>query len=94
MALPKRWKPVLQKDFPEAHFVRKAMENVGPTIGKEIRDTAILASLLSLFGILIYVAFRYEFSFAVGAVVAVIHDVLMTIGCLLPDRIVRPWPRV
>ena len=37
--------------------------------------------MLSLFGILVYVAFRYEFSFAVGAVVAVIHDVLMTIGC-------------
>ena len=36
--------------------------------------------MLSLFGILIYVAFRYEFSFAVGAVLAIIHDVLMTIG--------------
>jgi SecD/SecF fusion protein len=42
---------------------------------------AIVASLLSLLGILVYVAFRYEFSFAIGAVVAVIHDVLMTIGC-------------
>jgi SecD/SecF fusion protein len=44
--------------------------------------------LLSLFGILVYVAFRYEFSFAVGAVVAVIHDVLMTIGwyCLAPSH--------
>ena len=37
--------------------------------------------MLSLFGILVYVAFRYEFSFAVAAVVAVIHDVLLTIGC-------------
>jgi SecD/SecF fusion protein len=36
--------------------------------------------LLSLFGILLYVAFRYEFSFSVGAVVAVVHDVLMTLG--------------
>jgi SecD/SecF fusion protein len=40
----------------------------------------LIALLLSLFGILVYVAFRYEFSFAVGAVVAVVHDVLMTIG--------------
>ncbi|HEX3801075.1 MAG TPA: protein translocase subunit SecD [Verrucomicrobiae bacterium] len=72
---------VLKKDFPEAGFIRKGSENVGPTIGKEIQTTAILASLASLFGILIYVAFRYEFSFAVGAVLAVIHDVLMTIGC-------------
>jgi SecD/SecF fusion protein len=49
-------------------------------VGEEIRNSAIIASLLSLFGILVYVAFRYEFSFAVGAVLAVIHDVLMTIG--------------
>ena len=55
-------------------------DQVGATVGEEIRKSAIIASLLSLFGILVYVAFRYEFSFAVGAVVAVIHDVLMTIG--------------
>src|SRR5207244_9753958 len=42
--------------------------------------TAVLSALLAMFGILIYVAFRYEFSFAVGAVVAIIHDILMTIG--------------
>ena len=57
------------------------MDKVGPTIGAEIQRSAIIASLLSLFGILVYVAFRYEFSFAVGAVLAVIHDVLMTLGC-------------
>jgi SecD/SecF fusion protein len=72
---------ILAKNFPEAKFLRKGSENVGPTIGKEIQETAILASLVSLFGILVYVAIRYEFSFAVGAVVAVLHDVLMTIGC-------------
>jgi SecD/SecF fusion protein len=73
----------LKKDFPNARFSTEGggLEKVGPTIGSEIRQTAILASLASLFGILVYVAFRYEFSFAVGAVVAVIHDVLMTIGC-------------
>jgi len=46
-----------------------------------------MAILLALFGILVYVAFRYEFSFAVGAVVAVIHDMLMTLGWYcLADR--------
>ncbi len=55
-------------------------EHVGASVGADIRQSAIIASLLSLFGILVYVAFRYEFSFAVGAVLAVIHDVLMTIG--------------
>ncbi len=70
----------LLKAFPNAKFERVQLDTVGPTIGFEIQKAAILASLLSLFGILIYVAFRYEFSFAVGAVVAVLHDVLMTIG--------------
>jgi len=70
----------LQQSFPEAKFDRLGVDKVGPTIGAEIQRTAILASLLSLFGILIYVAFRYEFSFACGAVLAVIHDVLMTLG--------------
>jgi preprotein translocase SecF subunit len=45
-----------------------------------MRDTAILASLIAMFGILVYVAFRYEFSFAVAAVIAIVHDLLMTAG--------------
>ena len=71
---------VLKKAFPESKFERVRMDSVGATIGKEIQKSGVIASLLSLFGILVYVAFRYEFSFAVAAVVAVAHDVLMTIG--------------
>jgi SecD/SecF fusion protein len=70
----------LQQAFPEAQFKEIDFNKVGGVVGKEIQRSAILASLLSLLGILIYVAFRYEFAFGVGAVVAVIHDVLMTIG--------------
>jgi SecD/SecF fusion protein len=71
----------LETKFPQAHLKIVGQQQVGPTVGKEIRNSAILASLMALFGILVYVAFRYEFSFAVAAVVAVIHDVLLTIGC-------------
>ena len=71
----------LQKDFPGSGFKRAALDSVGATIGEEIMKTALLAMLGSLFLILVYVAFRYEFSFAVGAVLAIIHDVLMTVGC-------------
>jgi SecD/SecF fusion protein len=74
-------KDALEREFPAAKIKRIGTDQVGATVGKEIQKSAIVASLLSLFGILVYVAFRYEFSFAVGAVVAVIHDVLMTIGC-------------
>jgi SecD/SecF fusion protein len=63
-----------------AKFTKIDQQHVGPTVGREIMKSAVIASLLSLFGILIYVAVRYEFSFAVGAVLAVVHDVLMTIG--------------
>ena len=71
---------VLKKAFPESKFERVRMDSVGATIGKEIQKSGVIASVLSLFGILVYVAFRYEFSFAVAAVVAVAHDVFMTIG--------------
>jgi SecD/SecF fusion protein len=72
---------VMQKEFPEAKFERIGIEQVGPTIGAEILASALKASLLAMFGILVYVAMRYEFSFAVGAIVAIIHDILMTMGC-------------
>jgi SecD/SecF fusion protein len=71
---------LLKEKFPAAKFDVVRQDNVGASVGKDIQQSAIIASLLSLFGILVYVAFRYEFSFAVGAVLAVIHDVLMTIG--------------
>ena len=71
---------VLQTEFKEAKFVRQNTERVGATVGREIQQTAVVASLLAMFGILVYVAFRYEFSFAVGAVVAILHDTLMTMG--------------
>ena len=67
-------------NLPGAGFSVFSQDTVGATVGEEIRKSAVIASILSLFAILAYVAVRYEFSFAVGAVVAVIHDVFMTIG--------------
>jgi SecD/SecF fusion protein len=71
----------LAEQFPQAQFKIASQQQVGATIGTEILQSAVIACVLSLFGILVYVAFRYEFKFAEGAVIAVIHDVLMTIGC-------------
>ncbi len=68
------------ESLPSAHYQLLGSQQVGATLGKEIQQSAIIASLLSLFGILVYVAFRYEFSFAVAAVIAVLHDVLFAIG--------------
>jgi SecD/SecF fusion protein len=70
----------LTNAFPTADFHIRGHDIVGATVGVEIQKSAIIASFLSLFFILFYVALRYEFSFSVGAVLAVIHDVLMTLG--------------
>lgn len=58
----------------------RSVESVGPKIGQELRDAAIWATLISLGLILVYISFRFEFIFAVGAVVALFHDVLITLG--------------
>ncbi len=55
-------------------------EFVGPQVGEELREDGGLAMLFALIGILVYVAVRFEWRFAVGAVVATIHDVIFTIG--------------
>ena len=76
----KKVEAALEKDLPQAQFNLLSSQQVGATMGIEIRQSAIVASLLAMFGILVYVAFRYEFSFAVAAVVAVLHDVLLAVG--------------
>jgi preprotein translocase subunit SecF len=55
---------------------------VGPEVGSELKSKALLATIFSLLGLLVYIAFRFQFSFAVGAVVATIHDLLITLAFL------------
>ncbi len=55
-------------------------ENVGPQIGSELRTKGILAVSLSLIGMLLYIWYRFELRFGIGAVVAVFHDFLITLG--------------
>ncbi|MGB0845404.1 MAG: protein translocase subunit SecF [Thiolinea sp.] len=69
---------VLKGETPEAEMRR--VEFVGPQIGEELREQGGLAMLMALGGILIYVALRFEYRFSVGAVAALVHDVIITIG--------------
>jgi preprotein translocase subunit SecF len=55
---------------------------VGPTVGRELEQRGLLATIFALTGILIYIALRFRLSFAVGAVVATIHDLLITVAFL------------
>ena len=63
-------------------FSEKGTQIVGPAVGQELRSKGLAATVLSLLGILVYLAFRFQFSFGVGAVVATIHDLLITLAFL------------
>lgn len=73
-------KEALRTSFTDNNFEVLRIDKVGPKIGKELRYAAIYATLFSLIAILIYLAFRFEFVYALGAVVALFHDVFITIG--------------
>jgi preprotein translocase subunit SecF len=64
------------------NFHRQGTEIVGPTVGRELTSKGLWATVLSLVGILFYLAFRFQFSFGVGAVIATIHDLLITMAFL------------
>ncbi len=72
----------IQARFPAVQVELRRAERVGPKVGSELRQKAIWAVLGSLAGILLYVGLRYEFKFAFGAVVALFHDVFITLGML------------
>ena len=67
-------------DAADGQVELRRVEFVGPQVGEELREQGGLAVLFALIGILIYVALRFEWRFAVGAVAALIHDVLFTVG--------------
>ncbi len=72
----------LKTEFPTSVEILRT-DYVGPTVGKELRTKALIATMLGLIGILIYLTVRFEFAFAFGAVIAVFHDVIMTTGFYL-----------
>ena len=58
----------------------RRVEFVGPQVGEELTEDGGLAMLIALFGILVYVWLRFEYRFALGAIAALVHDVLITLG--------------
>ena len=74
-----RLKEKIQNNF-EGKVDYRRIEYVGPTVSKELIMTGIIAILIAIFSMLIYIWFRFELPFAVGAVLALIHDTILTIG--------------
>jgi len=70
----------LQQDFYTSGFVVRNVEIVGPQVGSQLRHQAIMATLYSLAGMLVYLWFRFELIYGVGAVVACFHDTIITVG--------------
>ncbi len=70
----------LREKMADNQFSILREDRVGPKVGDELKQDAIIAVFLSLLVILIYLAFRFKFIFAVGAVAALFHDVLITLG--------------
>ncbi len=70
----------LVADMPDAGIRMVLDDTVGSQIGAEMKRTAYIAILLSTIAMLLYITLRFEFGFALGAIVALVHDVLITIG--------------
>ncbi len=69
---------VLQKSEPQAQMTR--VEFVGPQVGEELATDGLTALLLVIFGIVIYLAFRFEWKFSIAAIIANLHDVVLVLG--------------
>lgn len=70
----------LQDAFPEANLEEVGVTQIGASVSKSIQINAVLSILAALGGILLYVALRFEVGYGIGAVVATVHDILMTTG--------------
>jgi SecD/SecF fusion protein len=72
----------IEQKFPDAGFVAGASESIGAQVGGEMKEKALTALLLGLFGILIYAAIRFEWSYAIAAAIGQLHDVLFALSVM------------
>ncbi|TYO99561.1 protein translocase subunit secF [Geothermobacter ehrlichii] len=78
--LGKKVKETLEARYGAGKVDIRRVEMVGPQVGKDLRQKGMKAVLFAMIAILIYITLRFEFRFAVGAVLALVHDVLITLG--------------
>jgi preprotein translocase subunit SecF len=71
---------VIRQECYLAPFAIRGAETIGPKIGAELRNQAVLATLYALGGMLVYIAFRFEWIYGLAAVIATFHDVVITLG--------------
>ncbi len=70
----------LRKTLPEQIIEVRRTELVGPKVGKDLRQKAVMSIVIALCAIVLYISWRFEFRFAVAAIVALVHDIVITVG--------------
>jgi len=70
----------LETTYGDGQVDIRRVEMVGPQVGKDLRQKGVLSIVYAMIGILIYITWRFEFRYAVGAIIALLHDVLITLG--------------
>lgn len=78
--LSQKVKVALEQSYGAGQVDLRRAEMVGPQVGKDLRDKGLMAILWAMVGILIYITWRFEFRFGVGALIATVHDVLITLA--------------
>ena len=78
--IPNEILTLLRQDFYVSNFAVRNVDIVGPQVGSQLRHQALMATLYSLAGMLVYLWFRFELIYGVGAVVACFHDTIITVG--------------
>ena len=73
-------KNVFKKEFPENSFIEESSSEIGPSIGDKLKKDTLKAVGISMLGIILYIAWRFDFKFGVGAIIATLHDVLAMIA--------------
>lgn len=70
----------LGEKFNKADITIERVEMVGPKVGRDLREKALLSIVYAIIGIVIYISWRFEFQYAIAAIIALVHDVLVTMG--------------
>lgn len=78
----KKIKGALSSEFPNDGFEIRRVEMVGPKVGKDLREKALLSLLYAMLFMLVYIWWRFEFAFGLGGMIALMHDVLITVGVI------------
>ena len=80
--LSSKVKDIFDESFGAETFEIRRVEMVGPKVGADLRQKGFMAVICSLLGMLVYIWWRFEFKFGVGAILALTHDVIITLGAL------------